>query len=188
MNVAGFADMTKEEVLAEFEHGFTMVAGDEGTVEAVDVADYILKTHGPMEKIRLQKTLYYCQAVSLAILRRPLFGDPIEAWRMGPVVRNVRDLWLVKDGQNRHLIYAVTGGDGSLLTEQEQAAVDLTMAALKDRGKWDLVDASHADQAWKHARERAGAGPTDSADAVMHLDDIARSFVPGLHDLVAHPD
>ena len=185
MNVGELADMTKEEVLAEFEHGFTMVAGDEGTVEAVDVADYILHTHGPMEKIRLQKTLYYCQAVALAILQRPLFGDPIEAWSKGPVVRDVRDRWRVAPG-DPYLITEILGGDGGLLTAQERAAVDLTMAALADQGKWDLVRTSHKDDAWRKARQRAGAGPADRTDAVMSLDDIAGSFVPGLHELVAH--
>lgn len=185
MNVADMADMTKEEVLAEFEHGFTVVAGDQGTVEAVDVADYILKTHGPMEKIRLQKTLYYCQAVSLAVLQRPLFGDPIEAWSMGPVVPAVRDRWRVAPG-DRYLITEVRDGDETLLTAQERTTVDLTLAALADQGKWELVRQSHEDPAWLKARQRWGSGPSDRSDAVMHLNDIADAFVPGLHELVEH--
>jgi hypothetical protein len=102
---------------------------------------------------------------------------------MGPVIRDVRDSWRVASG-NPYLITEIVGGDGELLTAQERAAVDLTMAALADQGKWDLVRTTHKDDAWRKARQRAGAGPADRTDAVMHLDDIAQSFVPGLHELV----
>ena len=40
-------------------------------------------TLGPL---RLQKLLYYSQGWTLGLLGRPLFADPIEAWRQGPVV------------------------------------------------------------------------------------------------------
>ena len=39
--------------------------------------------------LRLQKLLYYCQGWSLALLGRPLFRQPIEAWMNGPVVKDV---------------------------------------------------------------------------------------------------
>lgn len=40
----------------------------------------------PMTQLRLQKMLYYAQAWSIVRNGRPLFDDPIEAWKLGPVV------------------------------------------------------------------------------------------------------
>ncbi|HEV3088301.1 MAG TPA: type II toxin-antitoxin system antitoxin SocA domain-containing protein [Candidatus Elarobacter sp.] len=53
---------------------------------AADVAKYLVVSYGPMEQLKLQKLLYYCQAGSLAWTDRPLFPDTIEAWANGPVV------------------------------------------------------------------------------------------------------
>ena len=36
--------------------------------------------------LKLQKILYYCQAWHLAIFKKPLFQEDIEAWAHGPVV------------------------------------------------------------------------------------------------------
>jgi uncharacterized phage-associated protein len=35
---------------------------------------------------RLQKWLFYAQGWSLGLLGKPLFAEPIEAWKNGPVV------------------------------------------------------------------------------------------------------
>ena len=39
--------------------------------------------------LKLQKLLYYCQGYALAFTGKPLFLEPIEAWRLGPVVNSV---------------------------------------------------------------------------------------------------
>ena len=39
--------------------------------------------------LRLQKLLYFAQGWSLARYGKPLFDAPIEAWKFGPVVREV---------------------------------------------------------------------------------------------------
>ena len=40
--------------------------------------------------LKLQKLLYYCQGYALAFTGKPLFLEPIEAWRFGPVVNNIK--------------------------------------------------------------------------------------------------
>ena len=59
----------------------------ETTVTVFDTAAYIYrkyapmaKDHGDMDKIKLQKLVYYSQAWSLVFDDEPLFGEPIEAW------------------------------------------------------------------------------------------------------------
>lgn len=60
-------------------------------LNAQDVVDFFLSSvdHEDGERIthlKLQKLLYYAQGYSLAILDRPIFKEPIENWRHGPVV------------------------------------------------------------------------------------------------------
>jgi uncharacterized phage-associated protein len=43
----------------------------------------------PLTHLQLQKLLYYAQGWCLAMHDRPLFDGAIQAWRHGPVVREV---------------------------------------------------------------------------------------------------
>jgi uncharacterized phage-associated protein len=56
-----------------------------------DVAAAFLEELGPMTSMKLQKLCYYAQAWHLAEYDTPLFANPIEAWRDGPVVRALWD-------------------------------------------------------------------------------------------------
>lgn len=64
------------------------------TLTAQNVADYFLSLVDEdcgdgISNLKLQKLLYYAQGFHLAIYGKPLFNDPIEAWRYGPVVASV---------------------------------------------------------------------------------------------------
>ncbi|MFH1620548.1 MAG: type II toxin-antitoxin system antitoxin SocA domain-containing protein [Patescibacteria group bacterium] len=39
-----------------------------------------------LTNLKLQKLLYFAQAVSLSLKDQPLFNDKIEAWKFGPVI------------------------------------------------------------------------------------------------------
>jgi uncharacterized phage-associated protein len=64
------------------------------THRAIDVANAFVALSEPdfgdiMSNLKLQKLLYYTQGVSLAILNKPIFEEPVVAWEYGPVVENV---------------------------------------------------------------------------------------------------
>lgn len=61
------------------------------TVTAVDIASYIEQNKNTYGHMQLQKLVYYCQAWSLAWTGKTLFAEEIEAWKDGPVVRDVYD-------------------------------------------------------------------------------------------------
>ena len=77
---------------------------------AIDVMKYIKSQMRVMGEVQVQKLAYYAQAWSLAWDGSPLFGDRIEAWKMGPVVPALR--------------YRSDAADDSVLTEAERATVD----------------------------------------------------------------
>lgn len=59
--------------------------------KATDIAKKIISLSNPeigdgISNLKLQKLLYYCQGVYLALNNEPLFDEEIEAWQYGPVV------------------------------------------------------------------------------------------------------
>lgn len=55
--------------------------------KAVDVAKYIINYPDIyVDNLKLQKLMFYAQAISLVINHKPLFQDKIEAWDYGPVI------------------------------------------------------------------------------------------------------
>lgn len=61
-----------------------------------DVADFFIasaKGGEPMTNLRLQKMVYYAQAWHLQRHGVPLFDAPVEAWRLGPVVKPLYDAY-----------------------------------------------------------------------------------------------
>lgn len=70
-------------------------------MKAYDVALYFLFRARELEagdtisNLKMQKLLYYAQGHYLAIFDKVLFDDDIEAWKYGPVVKNVYDVFKV---------------------------------------------------------------------------------------------
>jgi uncharacterized phage-associated protein len=171
-------DMTPEDIEAEFDHGFVTVVFDEGTLEAIDVADYIVE-HGKVDRMGLQKILYFCQSLSLVLAGRPLFGDAMEAWRWGPVVPTV---YRLTKAPNTNRVHEVPGGDGSLLNDHERSIVNLVLAWTKDKHALELMHITHFQRPWLNARERAGVKDGENSNAVIRLEDVMADFVRSLDE------
>ena len=62
-------------------------------MRAIDVAEFLLYRANQdgelITNLKMQKLLYYAQAWFLVNFNKPLFDDPIEAWELGPVIREV---------------------------------------------------------------------------------------------------
>lgn len=65
-------------------------------ISAQKIANYFIvlasKTdENDLTNLKLQKLLYFAQGKYLAETGKPLFKEPVEAWRLGPVIRSVYD-------------------------------------------------------------------------------------------------
>lgn len=62
-------------------------------MKAADMACIFLSLAGQngeaLTNLKLQKLLYYAQVWHLAVYKKPLFNDKIEAWAFGPVIRDI---------------------------------------------------------------------------------------------------
>jgi uncharacterized phage-associated protein len=113
---------------------------------AQEVAKYIIKNL-PVDNLKLQKLLYYSQAVHLVLHNKtPLFPEDIEAWDYGPVVPPVYREYKPFGFE------IITGSDDpTSLTIDEIKAVDMALAAFGDMTGPQLINQTHHETPWKAA-------------------------------------
>ena len=128
-----------------------------GMANVFDVAKYILEKQGLMTTMKLQKLVYYSQAWSLVWDEKPLFGEKIQAWASGPVVR---ELYEVHKGEFR--ISDLPKGNIDNLTREEQETIDAVLQAYGDKSAQWLSDLTHMEKPWNEARE--GFDPGDNCE------------------------
>ncbi len=112
-----------------------------------DVARYIVKIHGGMSAMKLQKLVYYSQAWSLVWDDKPLFKEKIRAWANGPVVRELYD-W----HKGRFNISTPPPGDIRNLSDDEKEIIELVLEYYGEKSGADLSAITHRERPWKEAR------------------------------------
>jgi uncharacterized phage-associated protein len=113
---------------------------------ALDTAAYILEQHGPMTAMKLQKLVYYSQAWSIVWDDEELFPEEIEAWKNGPVVR---ELWESHRGEYR--VAEINGANSDALDEDQEKTVDEVLKFYGDKSAQWLSDLTHLEDPWKEA-------------------------------------
>lgn len=112
-----------------------------------DVAQYILdKYDHPLPTMKLQKLVYYSQALHCAALGEPLFDEVIEAWRNGPVVRD-----LYSTHRRRATVTTIPQGDSGALTESQKGAIDAVIDSFGGLTGWQLSQMTHNEAPWIQA-------------------------------------
>jgi uncharacterized phage-associated protein len=114
---------------------------------ARDLAAHLLRHHGEMTAMKLQKLCYYVQAWSLAWGRGPVFDEPIEAWANGPVVPS---LW--REHRGAHRVTSVAG-NAEAVPAHHHATIDAVMEFYAHRDAEWLSELTHREAPWLEARE-----------------------------------
>ncbi len=117
------------------------------SVSAVDVAHAVLDRLGPIDSYKLQKILYYAQAWHLAWYNEPLFSEEIEAWRDGPVVRQV---WGKTAGLKD--VKDMPGADKGSLSDGQLRALNAVIDRYGQFSGEKLSEMTHAERPWRQAR------------------------------------
>lgn len=132
-------------------------------MQALEVAKYFVELHRnvidtiqnddtifenePITHLKIQKLLYYAQGLGLVYLNKPLFSEKIEAWKHGPVVREVYEA--LREYGKRDL-QDVLKYENTLNVE-EQSIVEM---AFREYGRYTasyLRNKTHAEPLWKNA-------------------------------------
>lgn len=123
--------------------------------KAIIVARYFIKKNiedqKGLDKLKLQKLLYYAQAWNLVINKEPLFSEKIEAWIHGPVVPEVWEHF--KDVDFNNLICETPEGEFDVFEKKEKNVLDEIWRVY---GKYDgsyLEILTHNETPWQEARK-----------------------------------
>jgi uncharacterized phage-associated protein len=114
---------------------------------AHDVAAALIERMGAMTAMKLEKLVYYCQCWHLARHHSPLFDEPIEAWRQGPVVPA-----LYQRHRGHYTLSAWPSGDPSNLDEYGRSVVDWVVASYGGFSAIQLSRMTHNELPWRVAR------------------------------------
>lgn len=135
-------------------------------ISVAKVAAYICQRyqqefHEQIDEMKLHKLLYFMQRECLVQKGEPLFPEVLHAWKYGPVMPQIRQLF--KEGKLT-----------DLPSQQEITAYitvfDEVFKEYAHSHPLTLVSISHSELSWKRAR--VGYGKYDSSDVPMKLDDI----------------
>ena len=125
-----------------------------------DVAKYILKKHGPMSAMKLQKLVYYSQSWSLVWDERPLFEDKIKAWANGPVAPA---LYAEHKGKFTVDVPHISGDPDALDTDGKATVLAVLKFYGDKTAQW-LSDLTHSERPWKDARRGLAAGERGNSE------------------------
>lgn len=122
-----------------------------------EVADYLLaytdrEAGETISNLKLQKLVYYAQGLCVAMRGEPLFGETIQAWDNGPVVR------LLYDDYKHHgwrSIDPPEDFDPGRYLPEDRELLDAILATYGQLSAVRLRDLTHAEPPWRDAY-RAG--------------------------------
>ena len=114
-----------------------------------DVAKYILEQLGEMSTWKLQKLCYYAQAWELAWTGEPLFPEDFQAWRNGPVCRELFDAHKGRFSINASEFHY---GNSDQLSDVQKSDIDIVLRDYGGMQPYELREQTHSEDPWINAR------------------------------------
>jgi uncharacterized phage-associated protein len=141
---------------------------------AVDIAKWFInstdrESGDDITHLKVQKLVYYAQGWAIALLKKPLFAEDLQAWAHGPVAVSVWDQF--KDLRWESL-------PPQKITRKIANEPALLLDAVNDRygifSAKRLERMTHAESPWKNARK--GLPPEARSTAIISKEDIEAHF------------
>jgi uncharacterized phage-associated protein len=123
-----------------------------------DVAKYILDRCGAMSAMKLQKLVFYSQAMSLVWDDQPLFDDDFQAWAKGSVCKSLFDAHKGMYMLTNSDFLADKLPDISNLSKDNLDTINAVVDGLKDYAPFQLSEMTHHEEPWIHARQGCANG------------------------------
>ena len=133
-----------------------------------DVAKYIIEQHGALSIWQLQKLCYYAQAWELAWTGDPLFDEDFQAWRNGPVCK---ELLAFLDDKYMIDVSELQYGSSDNLTQGQKDDIDIVIRDYGDMQPYELRELSHSEDPWINAR--GGIPDNLNSETVIKKPDMA---------------
>ncbi|MDK8082002.1 Panacea domain-containing protein [Alloscardovia omnicolens] len=120
-------------------------------VSVANVAAYILENSKPMTTMKLQKLVYYVQAMSLYRTGKPLVDTEFYAWINGPVSRELFNLHKGLFMIRRRDLQGVNPDEQ--IGVEDKKIIDSVLEILGDESGNDLSERTHEEDPWRDARQ-----------------------------------
>jgi uncharacterized phage-associated protein len=133
-----------------------------------DVAAAVLERLGKIDAWRFQKIVYYAQAWHLARHGEPLFDAEVQAWRYGPVVRDLYDLH-----EGKYNVRKWPAGQSGRLGGSARDTVDWVIERYGGFTGRELSRITHAEAPWRVTR---GALPARAFSTAVIDEDLMRDY------------
>lgn len=117
-----------------------------------DVAKYIIDNWGPMSAMKLQKLVFYSQAMAMVWDDVPLFSDDFEAWAKGPVCHNLFNAHKGMFMLNDSLFLDRYNPDIDNISSDHKETIQAVMNSLADLSPFELSEMTHSEAPWLNAR------------------------------------
>jgi len=113
-----------------------------------DIAAYITN-YIEVDQLKLQKLLFYTQAVSLVRFNKPAFSSAIEAWDYGPVIPEVYTK-IRRYKTPLKIKYATKESIDACIIE----AADMVIKYYGEMDGIELMQLTHSEQPWRNAYKK----------------------------------
>ena len=148
-------------------------------VKAIDVANFFIdlmknEDEKGMTNLRIQKLLYFAQVHSLARFGRPLFSEDIEAWKHGPVIREVYFAFPTK---GKRITDVSEDYSPDVFSDEEIALLQDVEQKYRQYSTWDLSEITHRDGPWKETQSDSVISNESLKEYASQID-AERSFSP----------
>lgn len=124
--------------------------------DVFDIVKYIVwheaKEDRPVTHLRLQKLLYFVQAVFLTVWGEPCFNATMEAWEYGPVIPEVYSEYKIFGSS---CIPAPRGFSDRFLTDQARSQINQMLDICSKYTTHELVELTHEQDPWKNAYKKS---------------------------------
>lgn len=115
----------------------------------LDVSKYIvnksIEFDKPINNLKLQKLLYYVQAIFLTNSNEPCFAQDIIHWRHGPVIVESYSAFRKYFNDN---ISSNQNMDMNLIEDSDRELIEYVVEAYKNMDAWDMVAKTLEEDPW----------------------------------------
>ena len=125
----------------------------EAPTDSFNVAKYILEQQGAMSTWQLQKLCYYAQAWHYTWTNKRLIKQNFQAWKDGPVCR---ELYNLHRGKVKVTADDIPGSSDSLTTDQKDS-IDVMLEHYGNLSGDELRTLTHSEEPWIRARGNLSA-------------------------------
>ncbi len=141
---------------------------------------YIFEKAEDITPLTLQKLLYYVQGIFMANYGRPLFTEECQAWKHGPVYKEVYDMFKgFKYSPIEDKRFVIFREKFNMLTDEEKEVIDMVINSFGMYSGKTLEGLTHNEAPWKNAF--AGEGSYVYSNEI-----ITKAAIKNYFDSISH--